>query len=306
MADVHPVITSSYRLPEWLSYLLPGESFSRDIAGTAYYRAWKGGVLAVFAGDEYWGSLIDASGVVKEQLAAIRQQVVMDSERVHAAAAHYAYVDAYFMHLARNVIGNTRYLDIIGINGNPLEGSTAHALGQAYGRILLAQTPKGDLMFKLAEMMSYFRNAKPALNEQVKDWRTETGNDVWRVLETDPAHFTANVARVLSRCNHALRHLEDYKTKKWMLDGRERRLSLDELFHYLVSPAKFLRCYPAALLTEGDAQPTAATLLQTTPLVDSAVQGCEVCAGEHRPHAAQQVPLARSLRFFPLLPSSPR
>jgi hypothetical protein len=123
---------------------------------------------------------------------------------------------------------------------------------------------QGDLMFKLAEMMSYFRNAKPALNEQVKDWRTETGNDVWRVLETDPAHFTANVARVLSRCNHALRHLEDYKTKKWMLDGRERRLSLDELFHYLVSPARFLRCYPAALLTEGDAQPTAATLLQTT------------------------------------------
>ncbi|BGP02929.1 hypothetical protein JCM10021v2_006651 [Rhodotorula toruloides] len=195
MADVHPVITSSYRLPEWLSYLLPGESFSHKIAGTPYYREWKGVVLAVFAGDEYWGLLEDASrAVVKEQFAAIRHKVKMDSALVHAAAAHYTIVDAYFLHLASIVIGDTCYLDIVGIHGNPLEDSTAQALGQAYGRILLAQTPKvrsitfanglladdhtqGDLMFKLAEMMSYFRNAKPDLNDKLQKWRTATGND---------------------------------------------------------------------------------------------------------------------------------
>ncbi|KAK4329830.1 hypothetical protein RTBOTA2_005798 [Rhodotorula toruloides] len=215
MADVHPVITSSYRLPEWLSYLLPGESFSHKIAGTPYYREWKGVVLAVFAGDEYWGLLEDASrAVVKEQFAAIRHKVKMDSALVHAAAAHYTIVDAYFLHLASIVIGDTCYLDIVGIHGNPLEDSTAQALGQAYGRILLAQTPKGDLMFKLAEMMSYFRNAKPDLNDKLQKWRTATGND---------------------------------------------------------------------------------------PLVDPAVQGCEVCDAEHRPHAAQQHSLAHSASspFFP-------
>ncbi|KAJ8292216.1 hypothetical protein OF846_004537 [Rhodotorula toruloides] len=244
MAATHPVIISSYRLPEWLSYLLPGEQFSRDIAATKYYRAWKEGVLAVFANDTYWGSLEDASrAVVKEQLAAIRHQVMTDSAHVHAATAKYTDVQGYFLHIASIVIGEACYLDIVGIDGNPLEAPTARALGQAYGRILLAQTPKGDLMFKLGEMMSCFRNAKPALNKDLKAWQTETRDDVWRVLEGDPADFAANVARVLSRCDHALHHVRENRAKLWPMEGRRRRLTLEELFYTL---------------------PTAATLLQTT------------------------------------------
>ncbi|BGP34827.1 hypothetical protein JCM10296v2_006651 [Rhodotorula toruloides] len=187
MAATHSVITSSYRLPEWLSYLLPGEQFSRDIAGTKSYRSWKDGVLAVFANDTYWGSLEDDSrAVVKEQLAAIRHQVMTDSTHVHAATAESTMVNAYFLHLASILIGEARYLDIVGIDGDPLETSTARALGQAYGRILLAQTPKDDLMFKLGEMLSFFRNAKPNLNEQVKTWRTDTGKESgssWRTTQ---------------------------------------------------------------------------------------------------------------------------
>ncbi|BGO95007.1 hypothetical protein NBRC10512v2_006803 [Rhodotorula toruloides] len=277
MAATHPVILSNYRLPAWLSYLLPGEQFSRDIAATSYYRSWKAGVLAVFAVDTYWGSLEDASRpVVKEQLAAIRDQVTMDSALVHEATAKCTSLEAYFLHIASIVVGDTRYLDIVGIDGNPCQDSTAHALGQAYGRILLAQTPKGDLMFKLAKMMSCFRNAKPALNKDLKAWETETGKNVWHVLESHPA----DIGRVLSRCDHALHHLEEYKAKSWPMEGRTRHLSMEELFYTL---------------------PTAATLLQTTPLVDKAVQGCEVCAAEHLRHAALQHSIAHTSfsAFFP-------
>ncbi|GAA6049484.1 hypothetical protein NBRC10513_005869 [Rhodotorula toruloides] len=283
------ITTNDKLLPTWLRSLLRND-LSRAIGQLSYYKVWRKGVLAVFERDGHWGPLRDTSpSHVQDELRAIHGRIEADAARVQAAAKGDGSPAQYYAFLVRELFGDAHYRVIIGDDADPYDEESAERLGDAYGKVLLGFTWKADLMNKLEQMEWLFAGASPALRELLKLWRTSTIDEVWPAIAAD----SRLRQHVLTRCDHALRHLKEYEAGEWHMPDGKRQLTLDDLFDRLVSFCGLLDEISVSQLTTLTSQPVASTLLGSHPVVPNGTGfGCQDCDAEHA-GLAQQYSLAR-------------
>ncbi|KAK4329770.1 hypothetical protein RTBOTA2_005753 [Rhodotorula toruloides] len=231
-------------------------------------REWRAGVLSVASRE--WLNQLKTTEYYEGRVEDLEKRLKLDAGRVQAASGNLSFFDFVDM-----LLGKQKYEQLISLG---LE--SPEQLGIEYGRLLVdvcQGPPSVTLQAWLNSLEAFVRS--PHLSDS-------SASELENILETWPADFQAwpylrssERSRVISRCEHALEHLQQYKKGG----------------------------------TSPDQLPTGLALLGQRPLIawHSDLHKCTTCADEYRqmPHSLAhssyscffpqaRASLARQMRTF--------
>ncbi|BGO95023.1 hypothetical protein NBRC10512_006513 [Rhodotorula toruloides] len=210
---------------------------------TQQAREWKQGVMSVTSSE--WLIQLKTTEYCDGRVKDLQERLKLDAHRVQAASGNLSFFDFVDM-----LLGKQDYDQLI-----KLGPDGPKQLGIEYGRVLVdvCQGPPSVILDAwLNSLEAFVRSPHPSessaheLGEILKTWP--------KVSQDWPYLRSAERSRIISRCEHALRHLQQYK---------EGGTSPDELVHHV---------------------PTGSTLLGQRPLIawHPEVHKCATCAEEYR------------------------